>query len=250
MTDKATRRQNIRAKRAADREHKVQALNPAKAPLVAMNDHQKALLSALRRDRQIFAVGLAGTGKTFLASAVASDMLLDEKISKIVLCRPAVGVEEDLGFLPGTMDNKMEPWVAPFMDVFKERLGLIALKSRLESGAIEIVPISFMRGRTFKNSFVIIDEAQNCTLSQLKMILTRIGENCIVVVTGDPTQTDIGYRSGLQTVINMIPLNDIPATVVQFTAEDVVRSDTCREWTEAFDRREKGLLDGPALRIA
>ena len=240
MSEKATRRQQRKLEREAARLEKEKALNPAKAPLIGKNDRQKNLITALRRDRQVFAVGLAGTGKTFLASAVASDKLLDGDVEKIVLCRPAVGVEEDLGFLPGTMGRKMEPWVAPFMDVFKERLGPVALKARLDSGAIEIVPVSFMRGRTFHNAFIILDEAQNCTLNQLKMILTRVGDNSTLVVTGDASQTDIGSRSGLQTVVDMVSRYNIPATVVEFQAQDVVRSDTCREWTEAFHRLETG----------
>ena len=238
---KATRRKNKQLERDAARIEKQKALNPEKKPLEAQNPRQRQFIDACRRAPQVFGVGLAGTGKTFLASAVACDKLLDNAIEKIVLCRPAVGVEEDIGFLPGAANKKMAPWVAPFMDVFKERLGTVALNNRIETGAIEIVPIAFMRGRTFKNAFIIVDEAQNATLGQLKMILTRVGENSTIVVTGDTTQSDIGERSGLATVLEMIERYGITAKVIAFRPEDVVRSHTCREWTEAFERHEGSL---------
>lgn len=238
-TSKSARRNAKKQEREELRVQRQRELNPDKKPLEALNPRQRQLIDACRRDRQVFAVGLAGTGKTFLASAVACDKLLDKTIDKIVLCRPAVGVEEDIGFLPGATNKKMAPWVAPFMDVFKERLGAPALNNRLETGAIEVVPIAFMRGRTFKNAFVILDEAQNATLGQLKMILTRVGENSTIVVTGDVSQTDIGERSGLTTVLEMVRRYNITAKVIEFRSEDVVRSDICREWTEAFERHEK-----------
>lgn len=248
-SDKAARRQARKQDREARRAEQARALNPEKKPLEAKNPRQRKLIDACRSAPQVMALGPAGTGKTFLASAVASDKLLDQKIERIVLCRPAVGAEEDIGFLPGSMSKKMAPWTAPFMDVFKERLGVVALNKKLELGEIEIVPLAFMRGRTFHNAFIILDEAQNATLSQLKMVLTRIGENSTMVVTGDVTQSDIGVKSGLATVAHMARDYELPIKLIEFQKEDVVRSDSCRVWTEAFDRFESRGFDAPVLRI-
>jgi phosphate starvation-inducible PhoH-like protein len=166
--------------------------------LIPRNTAQEDYVDALLDKRMVFAVGPAGTGKTLLAVLRAIKALRDGEVTKIVLTRPAVSVDEDLGFLPGDLNAKMAPWTRPLFDVFEEYYGLVETKRMLEEGTIEICPLGFMRGRTFKNTYVILDEAQNTTIDQMKMVLTRIGENSSMVITGDLRQHDRGYeKNGL-----------------------------------------------------
>lgn len=160
---------------------------------------QEYYIELLKNSRKtiIFAIGPAGTGKTMLAVQMAIKQLKEGSISKIIVTRPAVSVDEEHGFLPGTLNQKMEPWTRPIFDVFEEYYHPKELATMLEYGVIEISPLAYMRGRTFKNSFVIADEMQNATPSQMKMLLTRIGENSRMVVTGDLNQADRPKENGL-----------------------------------------------------
>ncbi|NBP02379.1 MAG: PhoH family protein [Proteobacteria bacterium] len=167
--------------------------------IVPRNLSQESYLELLKNPKKyiIFAIGPAGTGKTMLAVQMAIKLFKEGVISKIVVTRPAVSVDEEHGFLPGTLNQKMEPWTRPIFDVFEEYYHPREVASMLEDGVIEISPLAYMRGRTFKNSFVVADEMQNATHSQMKMLLTRLGENSRMVVTGDLCQADRPRENGL-----------------------------------------------------
>lgn len=184
----------------------------------AKSANQGALIEALESDSVVLALGPAGTGKTFLAIAKAVEALDEGKVERIVLSRPAVEAGETLGFLPGDLHAKLAPYLKPFYDALGERLGGKRLKQMMADGVIEIAPVAYMRGRTLNNAFIVIDEAQNCTFGQLKMLLTRLGWNSTMVIAGDPDQTDLlPGMSGLSDVasrltrvgrIRVIHLND------------------------------------------
>jgi phosphate starvation-inducible PhoH-like protein len=167
--------------------------------IVPRNLAQETYLELLKNPKKyiVFAIGPAGTGKTMLGVQMAIKLYKEGVISKIIITRPAVSVDEDHGFLPGTLNQKMEPWTRPIMDVFEEYYHPKEIAGMLEDGVIEISPLAYMRGRTFKNAFVIADEMQNATPSQMKMLLTRLGDNSRMVVTGDLNQADRPRENGL-----------------------------------------------------
>lgn len=172
--------------------------------LIPRNLAQETYLEMLKNPRKyiVFAVGPAGTGKTMLGVQMAIKQLQDKEISKIVITRPAVSVDEDLGFLPGTLNQKMEPWVIPILDVFKEYYHPKEIQDMLDAGTLEIAPLGMMRGRTFKDTYIVADEMQNTTQSQMKMLLTRLGEGSRMIVTGDLNQADRMRDNGLLDFIN------------------------------------------------
>ena len=177
--------------------------------LLPRNTAQETYVEALLTKRMVFAVGPAGTGKTLLAVLRAIQALRSQEVTKIILTRPAVSVDEKHGFLPGTLNEKMEPWTRPIFDVFEEYYGLAETAKMLEEGTIDISPLGFMRGRTFKHAYVIVDESQNCTSQQMTMVLTRIGEGSSIVITGDLNQHDRGYEeNGLRDFLKRFPESD------------------------------------------
>lgn len=200
----------------------------------AQNDAQQLLLDAIDRSSLVFAIGAAGTGKTYLAVAKAVEALESGRVRRIVLSRPAVEAGESLGFLPGDMEEKLSPYLRPLYDALCDRLSSKRLKALTAEGVIEIAPIAYMRGRTLNNAFVVIDEAQNCTYAQLKMLLTRLGWHSSMVVTGDPAQTDLlPNLSGLQQVVDRLEkLSGVDA--VRFTRADVVRHPLVAEIVDAL----------------
>jgi len=187
------------------------------------SDNQRILMEAIESKPLTIAVGPAGTGKTYLAICAAVDALESGSVSRIVLSRPAVEAGENLGFLPGDMREKMDPYLRPLWDALNDRLGAKRLRQYLDDGTIEIAPVAFMRGRTLNNSFVLIDEAQNCTYGQIKMLLTRLGWHSTMVMTGDPDQTDLlPELSGLGSIAQRLEGFDDVA-VVRLQDTDVVR---------------------------
>jgi phosphate starvation-inducible PhoH-like protein len=200
---------------------------------------QSAYIRALEKIDLVFGVGPAGTGKTYLAVAFAAHCLEKGLIERIILSRPAVEAGERLGFLPGDMREKVDPYLRPLYDALYDVLPPEKVERDLETGVIEIAPLAFMRGRTLANAFVILDEAQNTTSMQMKMFLTRLGENSKMVVTGDPSQVDLpfGMTSGLEEAIKLLHgVAGIEA--VRFTGADVVRRDLVARIVEAYDRQK------------
>jgi phosphate starvation-inducible PhoH-like protein len=198
------------------------------------NDAQRQLLEALDCRPLVFAIGAAGTGKTYLAVAKAVEALEAGRVSRIILSRPAVEAGENLGFLPGDVEEKLSPYLRPLYDALCDRLSTKRLKALTAEGVIEIAPIAYMRGRTLNNAFVVIDEAQNCTYSQLKMLLTRLGWHSSMVVTGDPAQTDLlPGMSGLQEIVDRLEkLENVEA--IRFSRADVVRHPLVAEIIDAL----------------
>lgn len=205
-------------------------------PVKAMNEMQQDYIDAINYATQTVVMGPAGTGKTYIASAIAANMLIAGAIDKIILTRPNVPAGRSLGFLPGTMAEKIGPWVIPFTDVIQEYMGREAFECNLKKGNIDIVPFEVMRGRTFNRAFVILDEAQNTTPAEMKMFLTRIGEDTKVVINGDIKQSDLRETSGLKVVIDMVDRQELPVPIVEFSVDDIVRSDICAMWIKAFDK--------------
>ena len=209
-----------------------------KRSVIPRSENQKDYVKHLRKKEIVIASGPAGTGKTYLAVAVALSMLLEKKVERIILSRPAVEAGERLGFLPGDMKDKVDPYMRPFYDTLYDLLDYDRIQKKIESGEIEIAPIAFMRGRTLKNSFAILDEAQNATETQIKMFLTRIGENSKLVVNGDPSQVDLPNKnqSGLIKSQNILK-NIKEISVINFNHKDVVRHPLVTKIVEAYQKR-------------
>lgn len=202
--------------------------------------NQAKYIKALGSKDMIFGLGPAGTGKTFLAVAMAVSHLLEGKVERIILSRPAVEAGEKLGFLPGDLRDKVDPYLRPLYDALGQMLPLEQTEKRLERGDIEVAPLAFMRGRTLSNAFVILDEAQNTTPMQMKMFLTRFGENCHMVICGDPSQVDLpaGTKSGLHDALDVLSdVRDI--AFIHFDASDVVRHQLVGQIVRAYDSKEK-----------
>ena len=206
-----------------------------KKSVIPRSEKQKSYVSALKENQVIISTGPAGTGKTYLAVAVGLTMLLDKKIERIILSRPAVEAGERLGFLPGDMREKVDPYLRPLYDSLYDLLDFEKIQKRIEIGDIEIAPLAFMRGRTLKNSFAILDEGVNATDTQIKMFLTRIGENSKIVINGDPSQIDLPNKnlSGLKRSKKILGhLNEI--AVVDFDHTDVVRHPLVSKIVKAY----------------
>jgi len=211
-----------------------------KKSVIPRSEKQKKYVRALRESEIIISAGPAGTGKTFLAVAVALTMLLEKKIERIILSRPAVEAGERLGFLPGDMREKVDPYLRPLYDSLYDLLDFEKIQKKIEIGDIEIAPLAFMRGRTLKNSFAILDEAQNATDTQIKMFLTRIGENSKIVINGDPSQIDLPNKSlsGLNRSKKLLGhLNEI--SIVDFDHTDVVRHPLVSKIVKAYSDQNR-----------
>jgi len=212
-----------------------------KKSIIPRSEKQKEYVRALRQNEVIISTGPAGTGKTFLAVAIGLTMLLEKKIERIILSRPAVEAGERLGFLPGDMKEKVDPYLRPLYDSLYDLFHFEKIQRMIEIGDIEIAPLAFMRGRTLKNSFAILDEAQNATDTQIKMFLTRIGENSKIVVNGDPSQIDLPNKkmSGLDRSKKILSnLNEI--AVVDFDHSDVVRHPLVSKIVKAYNNNDQG----------
>ena len=210
-----------------------------KKSIIPRSEKQKEYVRALRQNEVIISAGPAGTGKTFLAVAIGLTMLLEKKIERIILSRPAVEAGERLGFLPGDMKEKVDPYLRPLYDSLYDLLDYEKIQKKIEIGDIEIAPLAFMRGRTLKNSFAILDEAQNATDTQIKMFLTRLGENSKIVVNGDPSQIDLSSKnmSGLVRSKELLGhLKEI--SIVDFDHSDVVRHPLVSKIVKAYSNND------------
>lgn len=202
--------------------------------LTPLNDNQGLYIKALKEHNQIIVLGPSGTGKTYIAATYAANQYLMRKIDKIIITRPAVSVGKSLGALPGDLGEKFGPWLSPVLSVLEEQLGKGVVETGIKNGNISLAPLEYMRGSSFKDAFVLADECQNLDIAQFKMLVTRIGENCKLVMNGDIRQSDIKEQSGLSKAIHLAKKYNIDASVVEFGLEDVVRSDICKQWLQAF----------------
>ncbi|MCI6951401.1 MAG: PhoH family protein [Clostridium sp.] len=201
---------------------------------------QKRYVQALKQNELVFGIGPAGTGKTYLAVAMAVLAFKNKEVDRIILTRPAVEAGEKLGFLPGDLQSKVDPYLRPLYDALQEFLGLETYRQLTERGAIEVAPLAYMRGRTLNSAYIILDEAQNCSVEQMKMFLTRFGEGSRVVVTGDITQIDLPHerKSGLIHALDV--LSDVEGvSIVRLTHKDVVRHELVQRIIRAYEAYEK-----------
>ena len=208
----------------------------SKGAICARTKGQKDYYDIVKRNDVTFSVGPAGTGKTFMAVAFAVSALTSKEVDRIVLCRPAVEAGENLGFLPGDLKEKVDPYLAPFYDSLGEMISISKYKPLIADKVIEIIPLAFMRGRTLNNAFMILDEAQNATKTQMKMFLTRLGNNSKAIITGDITQIDLpnNVKSGLVEVVDLLKNID-GIGFAHLTSKDVVRHKLVREIIDAYE---------------
>jgi phosphate starvation-inducible PhoH-like protein len=215
-----------------------QLIKTPRKSVIARSQKQSDYIKALRENDIVIALGPAGTGKSFLAVSVAITMLMEKKVERVILSRPAVEAGEKLGFLPGDMKDKVDPYLRPLYDALYELFGYEKIDKKIETGEIEIAPLAFMRGRTLKNSFAILDEAQNATETQIKMFLTRIGENSKLVVNGDPSQVDLVNKSYSGLVKSKKILNNVKEIkIVEFNHKDVVRHPLVSKIIKAYQKK-------------
>jgi phosphate starvation-inducible PhoH-like protein len=202
--------------------------------IVPKTVNQGRLIDAIASSKQVLILGPAGTGKTYVTATCAADLYTLKEIDKIVITRPHVAVGKDIGFLPGTLEEKAQPWALPVLDVLVKHLGRGAVDTGLKAGNIEVATLALMRGRSFDDAFIIVDEAQNIEISEIKMLLTRVGEGSTIVLNGDIQQSDLKGTSGLAKVIHLSKKYMFDAPVVEFGIDDIVRSGICAEWVKVF----------------
>ncbi len=214
-----------------------QLIKTPKKSVIARSEKQAQYIKALKENDVVMALGPAGTGKSFLAVSVAITMLMEKKVERVILSRPAVEAGEKLGFLPGDMKDKVDPYLRPLYDALYDLFGFEKIQKKIDSGIIEIAPLAFMRGRTLKNSFAILDEAQNATSTQIKMFLTRIGENSKLVVNGDPSQIDLINKSHSGLIKSKNILRKIKEIkTIEFDHRDVVRHPLVSKIIQAYQK--------------
>ena len=215
-----------------------QLIKTPKKSVIARSEKQLEYIKALKENDIVMSLGPAGTGKSFLAVSVAITLLMEKKIDRVILSRPAVEAGEKLGFLPGDMKEKVDPYLRPLYDALYELFGADKIDKKIETGEIEIAPLAFMRGRTLKNCFAILDEAQNATETQIKMFLTRIGENSKLVVNGDPSQVDLINKSHSGLVKSRNILKDLQEIkIIEFDHNDVVRHPLVSKIIKAYQKK-------------
>ncbi len=215
-----------------------QLIKTPRKSVIARSEKQSDYIKALRENEIVMSLGPAGTGKSFLAVSVAVTMLIEKKIDRVILSRPAVEAGEKLGFLPGDMKEKVDPYLRPLYDALYELFGADKIDKKIESGEIEIAPLAFMRGRTLKNCFAILDEAQNATETQIKMFLTRIGENSKLVVNGDPSQIDLINKSQSGLIKSKKILKHLKEIkIIEFDHNDVVRHPLVSKIIRAYQKK-------------
>ncbi len=202
--------------------------------LLPKTESQGKLIEAISNSNQVMILGPAGTGKTYVTATCAADLYILKQIDKIVITRPHVAVGKDIGFLPGTLEEKAQPWALPVLDVLIKHLGRGTVDTALKSGNIEIATLALMRGRSFDNAFIIVDEAQNIEVPEIQMILTRVGEGSTIVLNGDIQQSDLKGTSGLAKIIHLAKKHMLDVPVVEFGVDDIVRSGICAQWVKVF----------------
>ena len=216
------------------------AIQTKKKSLVPRTENQTKYVEALRSNEMVFGIGPAGTGKTYLAVAIGVEMYEKHLVERLIFCRPAVEAGEKLGFLPGDMKEKVDPYLRPIYDALYDFLGTERVEKMLERNEIEIAPLAFMRGRTLSHAYVVLDEAQNTTTAQMKMFLSRMGDGSHMVITGDPSQTDLptGQKSGLRESLDVLGNIDEIARI-EFKNADVVRHKLVGKILQAYDDAQR-----------
>jgi phosphate starvation-inducible PhoH-like protein len=206
----------------------------ATSGIVAKTPKQKEFLDALKVSSQVFVLGPAGTGKTYVTATYAADLYTTKQIDKIVITRPHVAVGKELGFLKGDLTEKTMPWALPVLDVLEKHLGKGTVETGIKNGNIEMAPLALMRGRSFDSAFIIVDETQNITTHELKMLLTRVGEGTTIVLNGDVQQSDLKEADGLSKVIHLAKKYMLPVPIIEFGVDDIIRSDITAMWVKTF----------------
>lgn len=202
--------------------------------IVAKTPKQKEFLDALKVSSQVFVLGPAGTGKTYVTATYAADLYTTKQIDKIVITRPHVAVGKELGFLKGDLTEKTMPWALPVLDVLEKHLGKGTVETGIKNGNIEMAPLALMRGRSFDSAFIIVDETQNITTHELKMLLTRVGQGTTIVLNGDVQQSDLKEADGLSKVIHLAKKYMLPVPIIEFGVDDIIRSDITAMWVKTF----------------
>ena len=202
--------------------------------LVPKTNRQKTYIDAIKYYEQVIVLGPAGTGKTYIAATMAADMFRTKQVDKIIITRPNVASGRPLGFSPGTQDEKMQEWLLPVLSTLREHLGYNTVQNAVGNGNIEFAPLEKMRGRSFKDAFIILDEAQNVSQDEMKMFTTRIGEGCKTVMNGDIQQSDLRGYNGLKVAMDLADKFDINIPIIEFKIDDIVRSDLCKQWIIAW----------------
>ncbi|AFM54639.1 phosphate starvation-inducible protein [Celeribacter phage P12053L] len=202
--------------------------------IVPRTDNQGELIKAINSSSQVIVFGPSGTGKTYVTATCAADLYTLKDIDKIVITRPHVAVGKDIGYLPGTLEEKVQPWALPVLDVLTKHLGKGVVETGIKNGNVEVAPLALMRGRSFDDAFIICDEAQNISTHELKMLLTRVGEGSTIVLNGDVQQTDLKEGDGLTKITHLAKKHMLPVPIIEFTLDDIVRSDICAMWTKVF----------------
>lgn len=202
--------------------------------LVPKNNNQKLYIEALKDSNQVVVFGPAGTGKTYVVATYAANEYNLKGVNKIVITRPHVAVGKDIGYLPGTLEEKCAPWALPVIDVLEKHLGKGAVETGLKNGNIETVPLALIRGRSFDNTLMIVDEAQNLTVEELKALVTRVGQGSKLVINGDVQQSDLKQGDGLTKIVHLVKKYQLPIPIVEFTVDDIIRSDITAMWVKTF----------------
>lgn len=242
-----TKAEKRQARKVTKTKPKTTATTPTEAtlpPLTAKNASQATYLAAIKKSQQVFALGPAGAGKTYIATHYAVKEIIEERCKKFIVARPMISSDksENIGFLPGDLNMKFTPWALPILDVIERLVGKVRAQEWLRKGVVEFAPFQFMRGRTFGgDAIVLLDEAQNCTAEQLRLFVTRIGD-CKAIISGDPQQSDI-RNSGLPYMVMLARRYRVGAAICNFSSKDIVRSDLCRAWVDAFDAEDHFSVD-------
>ena len=208
--------------------------NKSPLELVPKNNNQKLYIEALKESGQVVVLGPAGTGKTYVVATYAASEYNLKNINKIVITRPHVAVGKDIGYLPGTLEDKCLPWALPVIDVLERHLGKGVVETGLKNGNIETVPLALIRGRSFDNTLMIIDEAQNLTVEELKALVTRVGQGSKLVINGDVQQSDLKQGDGLTKIVHLVKKYQLPIPIIEFTVDDIIRSDITAMWVKTF----------------
>ena len=202
--------------------------------LIPRNDNQALYIKALEDSDQVIVFGPSGTGKTYVVSTFAANLYHLKVIDKIVITRPHIAVGKEIGFLPGTLEEKAAPWALPVLDVLEKKLGKGVVETAIKAGNIEVAPLALMRGRSFEDAFIICDESQNITFHELKMLLTRVGDGSKLVLNGDVMQSDLKEADGLTKVVHIVKKHMLPVPIVEFDVDDIVSSDMTKLWVQTF----------------